>query len=169
MKIQQPVFHMLFLTSLLLFLMIRIQSQQNRGIPIMNFDNFQPYLQLSSDTTYLLNFWATWCVPCRRELPSFEQIHKEFSGRAIKVILVSLDFPDQYESNLLPFLKKNSITASVIVLNDPNSNAWIDKVDSSWSGSIPATLIYNKDQRHFFEKELNYEQLKEILSEMSNP
>jgi hypothetical protein len=84
------------------------------------------------------------------------------------VLLVSLDFPKQIHSGLIPFLDKNEITAPVILLNDPNSNAWINKVDNTWSGSLPATLIYKGQSRLFFEEELNYDSLIESINKINN-
>ena len=143
-------------------------SQTTSNIPVINFKQFEPNLHYSNDTIYVINFWATWCVPCRKELPEFEKIHKDYSGQKVKVILTSLDFPKQIENSLLPFLKKNDITADVILLNDPNSNVWIDKVDPSWSGSLPASLIYNSSDRQFYEKELDYESIQNIIQKLNN-
>lgn len=128
---------------------------QERTVPMMDFAGLKPYLDAKSDTVYVINFWATWCGPCRRELPGLEKIHQDFSGQKVKVLLVSLDFPNQHK-NLQQFLVSNKITAPVILLNDPDANAWIDKVDPSWSGALPATLIYKGKDRLFFEKELTY-------------
>jgi len=128
---------------------------QNMSVPMVNFTGFEPYLSGQSDTVYVINFWATWCGPCRRELPEMEKIHQDYSDKKVKVLLVSLDFPNQQKA-LYQFLKSNHITAPVILLNDPDANAWIDKVDPSWSGALPATLIYKGKDRMFFEKELTY-------------
>jgi len=73
--------------------------------------------------------------------------------------LVSLDFPDKLDSNLIPFIKKNSIQPKVILLDAPNENEWIPKIDESWSGAIPATLIYNKNKRSFYEQSFTREEL----------
>ena len=54
----------------------------------------------------MINFWATWCAPCVKELPYFEEVNKEFKDKNTEVILVSLDFPSQIESKLKPYLKK---------------------------------------------------------------
>ena len=70
--------------------------------------------------------------------------------------MINLDFPDQYEKRLIPFLQVRKSRLDVIMLDDPNQNEWISKVDSSWSGSLPATLIYSKGERIFLEKELTY-------------
>ncbi|MCK4751475.1 MAG: TlpA family protein disulfide reductase [Bacteroidales bacterium] len=118
-----------------------------------------------NDTTYLVNFWASWCTPCVEELPAIERIGEEYRGEKIKIVLVSLDFPKQIESRLVPFIEKNKIRSEVLVLNDPDANKWIDKVDPAWSGSIPATLIYNRNGRMFHEGTYTYEELKQIIDQ----
>jgi thiol-disulfide isomerase/thioredoxin len=130
---------------------------------VLSFDDFEPHLHFSNDTTYLVNFWASWCTPCVEELPAFERIGSEYGHRKLKVLLVSLDFPNQIESRLLPFVEKNNIRSEVLVLNDPDANKWIDRVDPEWSGSIPATLIYNRDRRLFHEGTYTYDELKTII------
>jgi thiol-disulfide isomerase/thioredoxin len=143
-------------------------SQANAKIPISNFKGFEHLLHLSTDTVYVLNFWATWCIPCRKELPEFEKIAQTYKNEKVKILLVSLDFPAQIDKELIPFLKNNNITSNVYLLNDPNSNAWIDKVDASWSGSIPATLIYKRNNRRFYENELAYDFLNRTVREFLN-
>ncbi len=122
-------------------------------------DGIAALSSLSNDTTYVLNFWATWCSPCVKEIAHFEQLHNEKDRSGLKVILVSLDFPNQLESRVIPFLQNKGISAEVRIMTDTDYNAWIDRVDPSWSGAIPATLIYHKDQRVFLEKELSYNEL----------
>jgi thiol-disulfide isomerase/thioredoxin len=130
---------------------------------VLSFDDFEPHLHFSNDTTYLVNFWASWCTPCVEELPAFERIGREYGDEELKVLLVSLDFPKQIESRLMPFIEKNNIRSEVLVLNDPDANKWIDRVDPGWSGSIPATLIYNRDKRIFHEGAYTYKELKTII------
>ena len=113
----------------------------------------------SGDTTYVINFWATWCSPCVKEIGYFEKLHQEYKDKKLKVILVSLDFPNQLERRVLPFLEEKAISAEVKIMTDTDYNAWIDRVDPSWSGAIPATLIYQGDRRLFLEKDLTYHEL----------
>lgn len=157
---------LIILTSFLL--LDQIFAIDQKTIPEMDFDEFENNLHQNNDSIYIINFWATWCVPCRKELPDFEKIHLNYKDKGVKVLLVSLDFPTQIESGLIPFLEERNITAKVILLNDPNSNSWIDKVDPTWSGALPATVIYKGNVRKFFEEELYYIKIEKSIHELNN-
>lgn len=133
-------------------------------IDVLNFNEFEPRLLKNNDTTYVINFWATWCIPCVKELPYFEKINKDFKLDKFKLILVSLDFKSSIKSSLIPFIEKKDISSEVIVLSDPNANEWINKVNNSWTGSIPATIIYNKNFYFFKEGSMDYDELNEIIT-----
>ncbi len=133
------------------------------GFHVLNFREFESRLHQYNDTTYIINFWATWCIPCRKELPDFERINAEYQDKMVKVLLVNLDFPDDLGKNLIPFVQKNNIQSEIVVLDDPDSNSWINQVDSSWNGNIPATLVYNKNYREFIAGMVHYERLDSII------
>ena len=140
-----------------------LELSENDTIEVYNFEELSLFLEQEKDQIYVINFWATWCKPCIQELPYFEAAQKKYSGD-IKVILVSLDFTDKLESQLIPFVSEKSIQSQVILLDDPHENEWIPKVDSTWSGAIPATLMIKGSERKFFEKSFTEEELdKEIL------
>jgi len=146
-----------------IFITFLLIGFQDRPIKIVDFKGLEPYLNKQNDTTYIVNFWATWCGPCVKELPYFEKITEKYKNKKVKVILVSLDFPKSYKKSLLPFLVRKGIKSEVILLNDPDSNTWINKVNKDWSGAIPATIIYNKNSKSFYEKSFTYEELEEAL------
>jgi hypothetical protein len=103
-----------------------------------------------------------------KEIGYFEDLHRNFGGAGLKVYLVSLDFPNQVDRRVVPFLKEKDITAEVLLMTNLDYNSWIDRVDPSWSGSIPATLIYRKDRRIFLEKELTRNELTMHVNQMLN-
>ena len=129
------------------------------SLEIYDFDGVEKFLTTTDDKIYVVNFWATWCAPCIKELPYFEQLNKTYQDE-LDVILISLDNPKHYDSKLKPFIQKHQLQSKVIAFNDPDANTWIPKVDESWSGAIPATLILNKDKRQFYEQTFTYEQLE---------
>lgn len=136
-----------------------------------SFEDFAPLLaQTQNDTTYVINFWATWCAPCVKELPYFEKLHQGMAAQKIKVILVSLDFRKDLETKLKPFLEQRQFSAFVAALVDSRQQLWIDKVDPSWSGAVPATLVYRGSQRQFKEGEFeNFEDLQQFVLHFFDP
>lgn len=133
-----------------------------------DFDRLEPYLNQKNDTVYVVNFWATWCVPCVEELPHFEKLNQKYKEDKFKMLLVSLDFPKMAESRVIPFIKENNLRAEVVLLNDPDANRWIEKVNKEWSGAIPATLIYKNSVREFFEKSFSESELETEIQKFIN-
>ncbi len=136
-------------------------------IPVVDFDGLLPLLSSDSDTTYVVNFWATWCKPCVAELPYFEEYHEKYKNEKVKVLLISMDFPKQIEKKLVPFINNRDLQPEVVLLDAPDPNSWIDKVDPEWSGAIPITIIFKKDKRGFFEQSFHsLEELEETIDKV---
>jgi len=157
----------LFLLGLLVVAGFGLNAQQIAE----SFDDFAPVLkQTQTDTTYVLNFWATWCPPCVKELPYFEQLQQSTAQQKIKIILVSLDFRKELETKLKPFLKQKQFSTLIVALLDSKQQQWIEKVDSTWSGALPATLVYRGSERKFKEGEFeNFDELHNLVKEFLDP
>jgi thiol-disulfide isomerase/thioredoxin len=117
----------------------------------------------NDDTTYVINFWATWCKPCVAELPEFEKLNNDSAGTKLKVLLVSMDFVEDLNTRLKSFLKKNNYKAEVVLLNETDATTFIPKLDNRWGGSIPATLVKHGGKKAFAEKKLTIENLLEMV------
>ena len=145
----------------LLFFVLSLScsDKSDKNIQVVDFDEFYSKIDLSSDDTYVINFWATWCSPCVKELPYFESVNKEYADKNVKVILVSLDFPSQIESRLKPYIRKNNIKSNVILLDDSKMNKWVPRVSEKWDGGIPATLIVNSSSYNFYPSPFEKEEL----------
>jgi thiol-disulfide isomerase/thioredoxin len=145
-------------TSLLLSVIFSLSFGQERVlVKTLEVPQLLQRINNQSDTLYVVNFWATWCTPCVAEIPEFNKITPQFNHRPVKVILVSLDFQGQKEKRIIPFIKANKISHTVVHLMTPRGGDWINRIDSSWSGAIPATLlVYQQSKRTFFEGQLDY-------------
>jgi thiol-disulfide isomerase/thioredoxin len=134
---------------------------------IVKFEDVEKLIKTPpNEKIQVINFWATWCAPCVKELPLFEKINTEQSA-GVSVTLVSLDFADQVEK-VNSFITRKKLQSPVILLDNIDYNSWIDRVDTNWSGAIPATLIINPKTGHrkFIGKELKEGELEEAIKEL---
>jgi len=122
----------------------------------------------TSTVPLIINFWATWCQPCVHELPWFQKAVNAYKNKNVKLLLVSLDFPDDYPKVVADFIKKNKYTAEVVWLNETDANYFCAKVDRTWEGTIPVTLMVNnsKHYRQFFNQQLPEARLKQEIQKL---
>jgi len=153
------------IVTLTLFLSLASHAWAQQA-EIIKLPELQRIFHSNNDTTYVLNFWATWCIPCVKEFPAFEKFAKAHSNEKVRVVMVSLDFKKSYESTLLPFLKKHPIDGSVYLLDEPDYNSWINKVNPDWEGEIPVTFIFNNanKQRTFYPHDFTPESLEQTFT-----
>ncbi|MCF8464860.1 MAG: TlpA family protein disulfide reductase [Flavobacteriales bacterium] len=137
-------------------------------VPIINVNQLDLRLENGADTTFVVNFWATWCGPCVKELPYFEALGINSSGEKFKVLLVTLDFVENLEPKVIPFISTKGIKSEVLLLDEGNPNEWIPRVSEKWSGAIPATIFVNtqKKTRHFHEGSFKEGELESKLQEL---
>jgi len=157
----------------ILFFLLLIFSCKNQDSKIVfdkvtsvksyTYSELKPLLEKKNGKTYVINFWATWCAPCVKELPAFEKINKEYFNKNVEVLLVSLDFPKQVKKRLIPFINQKKLRSKVVLLDDINEDVWIKAIDSSWSGALPATIIYSEKGRAFYEQSFDYDKLETEL------
>lgn len=156
--------HLLFIFFFLTF----IQTSIGQKLAVFDkFADFEKAIIKNDDKVYVVNFWATWCAPCVKEIPYFEKLHQQ--NKNVIVIIASLDSKKDIEKKLIPFLKRKKITAQVVSLNDRDYNIWLPKIDRDWSGSIPATFIFSGNQKLFAEREFeNFTELNDYVNAFIN-
>ncbi|WP_282040698.1 TlpA family protein disulfide reductase [Winogradskyella flava] len=137
-------------------------------LEIYDYDGLEPLINKKDDKIHVVNFWATWCAPCVKELPYFEKLNQEYKDENVEVLLVSLDFPRNYDTKLKPFMKKHNLQSKVIAFDDVDQNRWIPAINEKWSGALPATIIYNNNKRQFYERSFTQEELEIELKQFLN-
>ena len=152
----------LLLLSLLVFSVGCMKSEGER-VEVIKIDGLQTLIMEEPNEIHVINFWATWCKPCVKELPQFVALATDHPE--ISISLVSLDFVEDLEKKVLPFLEKKNIDLRVLLMDEVDYNLWIDLVDPSWSGAIPATLIIESKtgRRIFLEKEFENDELEKEI------
>ncbi|MCE7862106.1 MAG: TlpA family protein disulfide reductase [Bacteroidetes bacterium CHB5] len=131
--------------------------------------DLQKLLTTKTDRVQVINFWATWCAPCVKEIPLFEKLKTDNSN--IDITLVSMDFDlDPNPAKVERFVSRKGLKNKVVILAETDPNSWIDKIDKSWSGALPATLVVNTQtgKRKLVQKELHEGDLEKLITEVSN-
>lgn len=93
----------------------------------------------------LLNVWATWCEPCRQEFTDLVLLAREYANANIEIVGLSVDFPDEADTKIIPFLEDNDINFKIYVQNFQKMDHLINSLNGDWSGAIPATFIFNAE------------------------
>ena len=136
------------------------QSNGGRGAELtdvrqINLDGLKKLLQRDPKDTrpLLINFWATWCDPCREEFPDLVKIDADYPAARLNFVAVSLDEVTDIKTAVPKFLKEMKATMPVVLLNVNDPEPAIKVVDAAWDGQLPATFLYDKEGhvvfRHF--------------------
>lgn len=121
-----------------------------------------------SKTPLIVNFWATFCIPCLEEIPYFLKAAEQYKSDSVQLLLVSLDLEESYPAKLKTFVAKRNYTAPVQWLDEYNADYFIPKIDTAWSGAIPASLFINNKTgfRRFLEEQVSPGMLDAVIKEM---
>lgn len=151
---------------LILFCSLATFASQAQTLDNYNLKELQQRVLQENDTLYVVNFWATWCGPCVKELPHFLALEKELKAQPVKFILMSLDASSEGEK-VVQFLNKKKVQTETHLFTEQDPNIWINALEPSWQGSIPATFLYRKGSKLSFQ-EGSFESKKELASFIQN-
>ena len=97
-----------------------------------------------SGSVVLLNIWATWCKPCKDEMPRLLQLKKKYQSAPFDLILVSADDIDQIDSVIKPMLSELGVGFPTYIIHDSTDDAFINGMNSDWNGALPTSFLYSK-------------------------
>lgn len=109
----------------------------------------------------LVNFWATYCVPCRKEMPALVAMQSRLSAKGFQLVTVSADEIEQ-ERDAAAFLDKTKVAGPVYIKRVKDDDKFINSLDPKWSGALPASFLYDKSGRKVksYFGEVNLKQLE---------
>jgi thiol-disulfide isomerase/thioredoxin len=143
--------------------------QENLEVSEITIDELNDIIKSREGKVLLINIWATWCVPCKEEFPDLIKFSEKY-GEQIELIGISIDFPDEIESKIIPFLNElqPNFTNYVNVEND--AEKFINNLNSEWSGAIPATFFYDLEGKQFlfYEGIMSFEEIENVALKMIN-
>jgi thiol-disulfide isomerase/thioredoxin len=130
----------------------------------VNEEAFQKLVSSHKGTVVAVNVWATWCAPCRAEMPALVAFEKRHSSEGFVLVLVSANDPEE-EKAARQFLEELGVTSQPYIKQAADDQKFIDSVDPKWSGSLPATFIYDRSGKRIksFFGEVDIRELEALL------
>lgn len=153
---------------ILLFAAAGIKAQNNHGkikVEPIEKAGLEKLIKERNGKALFLNLWATWCVPCREEFPSIVKLASEYKSKGVEFYGISIDFPEETESKIIPFLKSQNANFVSFVNGFKHDEELINMLDQKWSGAIPATFIFDKkgNKVFFLEGKKSYSEFKKSI------
>jgi thiol-disulfide isomerase/thioredoxin len=148
-----------------------LDSTKPVEVTVVQYETLQAAYTKQDDVLYVVNFWATWCAPCVKELPDFMAVNQQFKDTdGYKMLLVSLDEVSNLETAVKPMITDLNLAVTHYLLDDvTRMNTWIPAIHPSWQGTIPATLfIRNGETLHFEGAPLSHTALTELIQQFHN-
>ncbi|MFC2135169.1 TlpA family protein disulfide reductase [Bacteroidota bacterium] len=117
---------------------------QEISVEIIDEEKLAQLINERNGRALFLNIWATWCIPCREEFPDIVQLSEKYKGGPIDFYGISIDYPDEVASKIIPFLKLYHANFTNFVNGFKKDEMLINLLDEKWSGALPATFIFDK-------------------------
>jgi thiol-disulfide isomerase/thioredoxin len=123
---------------------ININAEYSEEIPVVDEVWLKDKIQNRNGKLLFINFWATWCVPCKEEFPDLVKIYNENKNSDFEFLSISVDLPSEIEIKVKPFLQDQSAEFPVVVVEEKRSEDIINLINPEWNGAVPVTVIYDE-------------------------
>ena len=153
-------------------LLIIVSCQKNELIPsnvgLVDSLVFNEIIESNKGNVLVVNVWATWCVPCVEEMPDLIKLADYYKEKKVRLVSISIDYPEEIQSKILPFIKKHKLNFPVYVNNFDKDEALINYINTEWSGAIPATFVYDKNgiQKEFLLGKHSFDDFKKSVAQV---
>jgi thiol-disulfide isomerase/thioredoxin len=123
---------------------LRSELLNPKMVEPINADEFRRLLAYHRGKVLVVNLWATWCIPCIRELPDLVKLQESYKERSVRVVGISLDDPEDLNAKVKPFIQKRAPGFVTYLQNEPDPEKFVNVVDPSWEGIIPTTYVIDR-------------------------
>ena len=115
----------------------KVVTNKTTTVGVYSYDNFKAFLEAENDTTYVVNFWATWCLPCRVEMPSLDRLQSIVGDNQFQVVIVAVERTSFSKIN--DFLREIEIK-NLVNFHDPSTMAG-KHINAT---GLPITVLFDK-------------------------
>ncbi len=109
-------------------------------------DQFRAVLEHHRGKVVVVNYWATWCIPCLQELPELDLLQERYGERGLVVLAISMDDPDKLEDRVKPFFAKRApgLVSYLASAGEDDSVEFVTSFDPEWPGALPTTMFFDR-------------------------
>ena len=168
-------FRLLVLIFIFLIVVFPVLAQKqetgnnNPAVEKIDIKKLNSIIQNRAGKYLLLNIWATWCEPCREEFPALVKLSEKYKDR-IEFVGISVDYPDEVDSKIKPFLKSVNSGFANYVNDEKNPDKFISNLNQDWDGSVPATFIFDAKgkQVKYFTGGKTFDEFEKVILALIN-
>ena len=117
-----------------------------RDIADLNEEVWRQVLRRHQGRVVLVNFWATWCEPCREEFPALVRLHNTYRSQGLSLVAISMDEPESVPA-IEQFLTSQGARFGSYRHSFRDFGKFIDTVNPRWGGGIPASFLFDRQGR----------------------
>lgn len=134
--------------GLILILSLNLVAQSSKKIVVEEIDRakLEKLIKNRKGKVLLLNIWASWCPPCKKEFPDLVKLAEKYKNSKVEIVGLSVDDKSDLNSEVIPFLQKNNVNFKIYIQNFKSVEELISFFPK-WEGAIPLTLIFDKNGR----------------------
>ena len=142
--------------------------QMDVNVDLFDLAKWQEIKKRYQGKILFINTWATWCLPCKEEFPDLVKLAKNYQNSDVVIIGISVDYPDELESKVIPFLRSQSVNFPNYVQNFKKPETLINLFNDKWRGAVPATFIYDENgvQKAFLLGKQSYDEFKNAIEDI---
>ncbi len=156
----------------LMLLSILLSAQATAGdslsVQVISLASLQELIRKDSGKVVLVNAWATWCEPCKKEIPDLLKLRTTLADKPFELILLSADDTDLVDSDVKSSLQKLGVDFPTYLIQNQSDEAFINPMNPAWSGALPASFVYDRhgQQRKMFVGRKTYDQFYDAIKEL---
>jgi thiol-disulfide isomerase/thioredoxin len=134
--------------TIIFILSLNLFAQSSKKITVEDLDKskLEKLIKNRKGKVLLLNIWASWCPPCKKEFPDLVKLAEKYKNSKVDIVGLSVDDRNDLQSEVIPFLQKNNVNFKIYIQNFKSVDELISFFPK-WEGAIPLTVIFDKNGR----------------------